>query len=281
MSIRTLTLALVAALVAVVLAASPRMWDEVQLATGWAMPERSGPPLLIVGHRGNIDAFPEDTAESIWSAAALAPDGIEMDVHQSASGTWYVIHDPTLDRTTNGAGGIAALSDRAIDAAEVDAGLGFDPGSEATFHVPRLETVLAGLHDFGGTIYLDLQHAESGDPASLLQVADGLRVAVLCRSAAEAAAIKHLAPGVQTLLHVTHPVGPGVDELLGDASLHASLRLMATWPLPITVYVDASQVNDNEYELLRLAWAGGVTAFISNHLEGALETRDQFAASEP
>jgi hypothetical protein len=49
----------------------------------------------------------------------------------------------------------------------------------------------------------------------------------------------------------------------------------------VTVYVDESQFADDEYALLRSAWATGVKAFITNHLEDALATRDGFVTEAP
>jgi glycerophosphoryl diester phosphodiesterase len=276
MTLRRIILVLSAVLLFALVAASPRIWDEVQLRTGWALPDRTGPTLLIVSHHGDLDAYPENTMESFVAAAALGPDGIELDVHQSASGTWYVIHDPTLDRTTDGRGSIATLTDELIDAAIIDGGLGSSPTAGQQLQVPRLAAVLDALGAYEGTIYLDLQHGESGEAATLLDLTDGMRVAVICRSAAEAAAIKSRDSGVETLLSVSFPATSSVDGLIGDASLHASPRLMADWPLPLTVYVDESQFDQDEYALLRLAWASGAKAFITNHLEAALATRDSF-----
>ena len=65
--------------------------------------------MLIVAHRGDLDHFPEDSAEGIVAAAALGVDGIEFDVHQTADGVWYVIHDSTL-RTCSRASAITAGS---------------------------------------------------------------------------------------------------------------------------------------------------------------------------
>jgi glycerophosphoryl diester phosphodiesterase len=278
---RTIIGALMVVLLIVLVAAAPRMWDTVQLRTGWALPDRTGPPLLIVSHHGDLDAYPENTLASFSAAVALRPDGIEVDVHQSASGTWYVIHDPTLDRTTDGHGSIASLSDAVIDAAVIDGGLGRQLDTDAPLHVPALDTVLAALRGFDGTIYLDLQHAESGDAASLLDLTKGMRVAIICRSSADAAAVKARDPGVETLLGVAFPASPAVDGLIGDASLHASPRLTVGWTLPLTVYVDESQFDQDEFALLRLAWASGVAAFITNHLESALATRDAFVQTAP
>jgi len=268
-------------LVIVLVLAAPRIWDQVQLVTGWDLPERVGPPLLIIGHHGDLDNYPENTTGSIWAAAALKADGVEIDVHQSASGTWYVIHDPTLDRTTDGHGRIAVLPDETIDAAVIDAGLGFKPGDDTQYHVPTLEAILDGMRDYRGIVYLDMQHAESGAAAELLDLTAGMRVAIICRSAAEAAAVKASDPKVETLLDVAFHLGSDVDGLLGDANLHASPRLMEGWQAPLTVYVDESVFDRDEFQVLRLAWHTGVKAFITNHLEAAFATRDRLAASEP
>jgi glycerophosphoryl diester phosphodiesterase len=273
---RTIIGVLLVVLLVVLVAASPRIWDAVQLQTGWALPDRTGPPLLIVSHHGDLDAYPENTLESFVAAAALGPDGIELDVHQSASGTWYVIHDPTLDRTTDGHGRIASLADEVIDAAAIDDGLGPEPDAGSPLHVPRLDAVLAALRGFQGTIYLDLQHAQAGDAASLLDLTGGMRVAIICRTPADAEAVKARDQRVETLLNVAYPASAAVDGLIGDATLHASPRLMAGWTLPLTVYVDESQFDQDEFPLLRLAWASGVQAFITNHLEAALAARDAF-----
>jgi glycerophosphoryl diester phosphodiesterase len=280
MNLRGAIIVLAVLLAVVLVVAAPRMWDQLQLATGWALPHRTGPALLIVSHHGDLEAYPDNTAESLWAAAALDPDGIEIDVHLSASGTWYVLHDPTLDRTTDGHGRIAVLTDDIIDSATVDAGLGFNPEHDA-LHVPRLDAVLAGLAAFQGTIYLDVQHAESGDPATLLDLTGGMRVAIVCRSAADAAAVKAHDQGVETLVDVGRPIGDAVDGLLGDASLHASPQLMATWTRPLSVYVAEWQFDQDEYPLLRLAWASGVRAFFTNHLRIALATRDRFVSVGP
>jgi glycerophosphoryl diester phosphodiesterase family protein len=281
MTLRRIIVVLSVVLLFVLVAASPRIWDEVQLRTGWALPNRTGSPLLIVSHHGDLDAYPENTLESFVAAAALGPDGIELDVHQAASGTWYVIHDPTLDRTTDGHGSVASLSDQAIDAAVIDGGLGYRSTIGAHLHVPRLAEVLDALEAYKGIIYLDLQHAESGDAATLLDLTNGLRVTIICRSAADAAAVKSRDDAVETLVSLSIPATSAVDGLIGDASLHASPRLMSGWTRPLTVYVEESQFDQDEYALLRVAWASGVRAFITNHLKEALAMRDGFIANPP
>lgn len=105
----------------------------------------------VVGHRGNAAHAPENTLESFRQAVALGADCLELDVHLSADGVPVVIHDPTLDRTTDAAGVVASLPLERIRAA--DAGARFTRDA-ATFpyrgrgiRVPTLEEVLAELPD--------------------------------------------------------------------------------------------------------------------------------------
>jgi glycerophosphoryl diester phosphodiesterase len=277
--VRAVIVGLATLLLVVLVMAAPRMWDGIQLATGWGLPQRVGPSLLIISHHGDLDAYPENSQESVWAAALLGADGIEVDVNQSASGTWYVIHDPTLDRTTDGHGRISQLPDHIIDTAIIDGGPGFDPDSASQFHIPTLEAVITGLSEYRGTLYIDVQHAESGDPATILDVTRGMSVAIICRSLADASAIKARDPAVETILSVTLPRGRAVDGLIAEATLHGSPSLIASLPLPVTMYVE--RVDQAEYALLRRAWATGVKAFMTNHLQEALAARDEFANSEP
>lgn len=60
-----------------------------------------------IGHRGAKGHMAENTLESISLALEMGVDAIEIDVHRCASGELVVIHDFTLDRTTNGSGEIA------------------------------------------------------------------------------------------------------------------------------------------------------------------------------
>ena len=63
-----------------------------------------------IGHRGAKGHLAENTLESISLALEMGIDGIEIDVHRCATGELVVIHDFTLDRTTNGEGEVSKAS---------------------------------------------------------------------------------------------------------------------------------------------------------------------------
>ena len=73
------------------------------LAQRYEWAREAGRP-LIGGHRGNPAEHPENTLASFRSAIELGVDIIECDVHMSADGELVVIHDHTLERTTDGQG---------------------------------------------------------------------------------------------------------------------------------------------------------------------------------
>src|SRR6266481_7675677 len=62
------------------------------------------PATLLAAHRGGALLWPENSLLAFRNAIALGADFIEFDVHLSKDGEIVVIHDPTLERTTTGAG---------------------------------------------------------------------------------------------------------------------------------------------------------------------------------
>ncbi len=76
-----------------------------------------------VGHRGACQVAPENTMAPFRAARRLGAHGIEFDVQQCADGELVVLHDFTLDRTTNGTGLLANSTSREIGA--LDAGIWF------------------------------------------------------------------------------------------------------------------------------------------------------------
>jgi glycerophosphoryl diester phosphodiesterase len=66
--------------------------------------------MLKIGHRGARGYEPENTLKAFQKALDLNADGIELDVHLSSDGHIIVMHDETIDRTTNGKGLVNNLS---------------------------------------------------------------------------------------------------------------------------------------------------------------------------
>ncbi|MBO6605755.1 glycerophosphodiester phosphodiesterase [Psychroserpens sp.] len=87
---------------------------------------------LKIGHRGAKAYASENTIASVIKALNLGVDGIEIDVHKSATGEIVVFHDFTLDRMTDGSGEIHKLSWDQLRTVKVNGG----------HKIPKLEDVL-------------------------------------------------------------------------------------------------------------------------------------------
>ncbi|WKB37060.1 glycerophosphodiester phosphodiesterase family protein [Terrilactibacillus sp. S3-3] len=61
-------------------------------------------PIAIFAHRGLSIEYPENTMSAFKAAEQAGADGIELDVQLSKDGVPVIIHDESLERTTNGAG---------------------------------------------------------------------------------------------------------------------------------------------------------------------------------
>lgn len=106
--------------------------------------------LVAIAHRGGSALRPENTLAAFDLAVSLGVDAIECDVHLSRDDVPVVIHDPMVDRTTDGSGPVGGFS--AAELEELDAGFHFQPASGYPFRgrgvgVPTLDAVLGRYPD--------------------------------------------------------------------------------------------------------------------------------------
>ena len=130
--------------------------------------------MIVFGHRGARGEAPENTLSGFGFALGLGVDGLELDVRLSADGQLVVIHDETVDRTTDAAGPVAAF--RADQLARLDA-RGSCPEWPQRVGVPTLEQVLRQTpfvlvrQNSRGEVELSVRGSDSRQAALLL---DGL-----------------------------------------------------------------------------------------------------------
>jgi len=103
--------------------------------------------ILNIGHRGAKGHEPENTLPSFQKALNLNADGIELDVHVCKTGELIVIHDFTVDRTTNGSGAISELSLSEIKALRIN----------GEIEVPTLEEVLDLIMTIGKKCFINIE----------------------------------------------------------------------------------------------------------------------------
>jgi glycerophosphoryl diester phosphodiesterase len=119
-----------------------------------------GSPLTVIGHRGASSAAPENTLVSQEIARRGGAEWIENDVQPSRDGVPFILHDATVDRTTDGTGKIRSLTAAQLKA--LDAGSWFAPQYAGT-RLPTLAEQLADLRTRGGSLLLEIKGSHTRD----------------------------------------------------------------------------------------------------------------------
>lgn len=103
---------------------------------------------LVIAHRGGKGLWPENTLYAFEQAVAMGVDVLEMDIHGTADGVPVVLHDDTVDRTTDGSGPVQAFTLTELQG--LDAGYHWSPDDGQTFPyrdqgitIPALEEAFA------------------------------------------------------------------------------------------------------------------------------------------
>lgn len=95
---------------------------------------------LVIGHRGNRTTAAENTLESLRQAIELGADAVEFDVRVTRDGIPVVIHDPDIDRTTDGVGLVRSYTLQEL--AAFDATARSSHRRDGGGRIPALEEVL-------------------------------------------------------------------------------------------------------------------------------------------
>ncbi len=172
---------------------------------------------LIEAHRGDSSNAPENTLAAFERAIRLGVDSIELDVHPSKDGALMVIHDETVDRTTNGCGSVSALT--AAGLSGLDAGVKFSQAF-AGERIPRLIEVLEMVAPGKILLNVEIKATPSGidvpgQVAALLQRCGGGRGHVVSSFDLQSLLdVRAIDPGIPLAL-----IGRG-PEILRLASRH-------------------------------------------------------------
>ena len=112
---------------------------------------------IVFAHRGASTYAPENTLPAFQKALDLHSEGIELDVQMSADGYLVVIHDETIDRTSNGTGRVTDMSFEALR--QFDYGKWF--GERFTGQpIPLLQEVLTLLKGWDGILNIEIKNNE-------------------------------------------------------------------------------------------------------------------------
>lgn len=233
---------------------------------------------VIVAHRGAASTHPENTLPSFAAALDLGSKIVELDVRRTADGVPVVMHDPSVERTTDGTGFVHELTAEAIDL--LHAGTSDHPAD-----VPTLAEVLQ-LVSGRGAVALEIKNIP-GEPAydperesiveATLEEVERSRFAgavlVLSFNPRSIAAAKRIAPEIATGFLTTELVPP-VDALAHAVEMGHDFVLPGTRSLlplgePFVrdahdagVRVGTWTADDPETVRMLLEW--GVDAIASN-----------------
>jgi glycerophosphoryl diester phosphodiesterase len=189
--------ALLPGLPALVVASTSRSTASVPVRVEQDAP---APPrrIAVIAHRGGRKLGPENTLAVFRKAIALRVDFIEVDVRQTRDGQLVIMHDGTVDRTTNGKGAVAEMDLRSIRALDAGSKFGAEYAGEK---VPTFEEVLALCKGRVG-IYLDQKAAPVRDCLALVRK-HGMEKSVAVYAGVETLKEwKSLAPEIAALPHL-------------------------------------------------------------------------------
>lgn len=174
-----------------------------------------GPRPRLFAHRGGALEAPENTLEAFSRGLAAGADRLELDVHGTADGAVVVIHDPTLDRTTDGAGEVRRHT--LAEVQRLDAGHHFrDSQGAPSFRgtgvrIPTLGELLEACP--GVPLNIEIKQYEPSIEDAVLEVLDRFSARAQVLLAAEDGRImeriRALASGVLT--------GSSVDDVVAFA----------------------------------------------------------------
>ena len=109
--------------------------------------------VLIIGHRGARNLWPENSLDGFERTRDLGVDAVEFDVHLSRDSELVVIHDPTLERTSSGTGPVAASTTADLKRARLRG----PDGVLTDDWVPTLDEVLALAGPAGAALLVEVK----------------------------------------------------------------------------------------------------------------------------
>ena len=119
-------------------------------ATERAVFQRKNSSVLVFAHRGGGGLYPENTLEAFEYSAKTGADVLELDIHGTADGALVILHDGSVNRTTDGIGKVSEMTLEAVK--KLDAGYRFSTDNGQTYPfrgkriaVPTLEEIFDAL----------------------------------------------------------------------------------------------------------------------------------------
>ncbi|MBD2868880.1 glycerophosphodiester phosphodiesterase family protein [Paenibacillus arenilitoris] len=250
---------------------------------------QDNPSIIVAGHRGYKSDYPENTLLSFRQALEAGADMIEFDLRLSKDGVLMVIHDETVDRTTNGFGKVGDLTLEELK--RLDAGGWFGPVFEG-LKIPTFAELCALLEAYPDVL-LNVELKRSADAKDAVDKAVSMLAerGFLSRSVFtcfDAAIIAHLhdAHGVKTQGFK--------EEVMSNFASGEGGTYSKMWAIGIEMSLLTPQVVKRYRDMGLQVWSYcpddrqqvlyslgcGATLMTCNDIAPALEVRRQLQSSE-
>jgi len=171
---------------------------------------------VVVSHRGEHLAHPENTLPAFEAAIEAGADFFELDVRTTSDGRLVLMHDGTVNRTTGGTGKVRELTFDQIRA--LDAGAKFDAKFTGT-KVPTFEEGLNLAHGKIG-VYVDCKELSPADLVAALKKADMLQNVVIYGDPGFLKGVLALEPSLAAMPEAGNAVR--LEKLAGDLNLRVA-----------------------------------------------------------
>lgn len=209
--------------VVVLIAAAAALLTKESVAWSADLAEAARKVTQIIAHRGARAERPENTLASTLRAIEAGATAVEVDARTTKDGHLVLLHDATLDHTTNGKGPVGEIT--LADLRKLDAGSHFSP----QYKGEPVATLAAVLKACRGKIDVLLDLKESGTEYNhrvinlIKQVGDPARTIVGVRSVEQAREFRQLLPQARQLGLMARP-----DEI--EAYAAAGVEMIRLWP---------------------------------------------------
>lgn len=197
---------------------------------------------LVIGHRGFPAQYPENTMVSFDAAIRAGVGMIELDVTLSRDSELVVIHDDTLDRTTNGAG--AVDNQTLSELRKLDAG-GWFHEKFAGEKIPTLDEVLDSLVD-RVMINVEIKPSATGARSYIDLIVEKTLAAIDARDVKQRILISSFDPEILKAVAGFHrhpAIALLLEEAIGEDALALAEKLGAVSIHPDMDTLDTETVN--------------------------------------
>lgn len=233
----------------------------------------------VCAHRGDAEVTPENTIAAFESAIEKGAQQIEFDVEMTKDGRLVIVHDATVDRTTNGGGKVTRLS--------FDEIRGFDAGSwfDKTFEGEQVPTLRETLEVIPKNIYCNV-HLKGNDKvaqtsAELIAEMGRLDTAFLACTTENIKAAREVVPNIKTCnmtrqagnraLYIKETIALGCEFIQlhqrdGYENIEEEVALLHANGVTVNWF------GANEVELMQLLNRAGVDFVLTDKLELAMKS---------